>query len=234
VTVAVANLLTFVDSNDRTGAGSREDPRVRTLVEAARQGDREAFGELIALHERVAFRTALAVLGAREDAEDAAQEALLTAWQKLSGFRGESTFRTWLLTIVWRKALDRRRVRRLWWMRTASHRLAAPEDPLDALVGRDPDPEAHAVSRDLARRIQVAIGTLAPKLKCTFLLATSGEHTYDEIAQLQKIPAGTVKWRVAEARRVIAKRVKNSPREESESPSAAARASGGGAPRAGK
>jgi DNA-directed RNA polymerase specialized sigma24 family protein len=59
------------------------------------------------------------------------------------------------------------------------------------------------LSRDLARRIQRAIGRLAPKLKDTFLLATSGEHTYDEIAQMLKIPTGTVKWRVAEARRII-------------------------------
>jgi RNA polymerase sigma-70 factor (ECF subfamily) len=203
VTAAVADFLTFVESNDQPRAASREDPRVLALIEAARLGDRQAFGELIGLHERVVFRTALAALGARADAEDAAQDALVTAWQKLSGFRGDSTFRTWLLAIVWRKALDRRRVRRLWWVRTSPRGGFEEEHPVEVMAGSQPNPEEHALSRDLARRIQRAIGRLAPKLKDTFLLATSGEHTYDEIAQMLKIPTGTVKWRVAEARRII-------------------------------
>jgi RNA polymerase sigma-70 factor (ECF subfamily) len=208
VTAAVADILTFVDSNEQPCAGSREEPRVRALVRAARGGNRDAFGELIALYERVVFRTALAALGAPEDAEDAAQDALVTAWQKLERFRGEATFRTWLLTIVWRKALDRRRVRRLWWSRTAWPRGDDERDPLEELAGLHPNPEQDAVSHDLARRIRIEIARLSPKLKDAFLLASSGEHTYAEIAVLLRIPLGTVKWRVVEARRLIAKRLR--------------------------
>src|SRR5207253_5215524 len=136
---------------------SREEPRVQALVEAARCGGREAFGELISLYERVVFRTALAALGTREDAEDAAQEALVTAWQKLESFRGEATFRTWLLTIVWRKAIDRRRFRRLWWLRTSRPRSADDRDPLDDVAGSHPDPEQRALSSDLARQIHRSV-----------------------------------------------------------------------------
>ena len=81
---------------------------------AARTGGQAAFGDLVTMHQRVVFRTAMAALGPREDAEDAAQEAFVVAWRKLRGFRGDSTFRTWLLTIAWRKALDKRRKRLLW------------------------------------------------------------------------------------------------------------------------
>jgi RNA polymerase sigma-70 factor (ECF subfamily) len=128
------------------------------------------------------------------------------AWQKLPGFRADATFRTWLLTIVWRKALDRRRQRRLWWQRTESQR-SSPVDPLDILTGAEPDPERSAVSRDMAERVRAMIVDLSPKLRDTLLLAASGEHTYDEIATLLGIPLGTVKWRVAEARRLVLERL---------------------------
>ena len=67
--------------------------------EAARAGSHEAFGELVTLHERMVFRVALAALGNREDALDAAQDAFVVAWRRLGGFRGDAAFRTWLLTI---------------------------------------------------------------------------------------------------------------------------------------
>ncbi len=229
-----ADLLTFVDASNPPAATNCDEPRVQALVARARGGDREAFGALIALYERVVFRTAVAALGSREDAEDAAQDALVVAWQKLDGFRGDATFRTWLLTIVWRKALDRRRVRRLWWKRTEPGATRETPDPPEVLAGSLPDPEQQTLSRDLARRIRREIARLSPRLKDTFLLASSGEYVYDEIARIQGIPLGTVKWRVAEARRKIAKRLEKGPREESESSSVAARASGGGAPRASK
>lgn len=182
---------------------SHESPRIAALIDAARSGDHAAFGELVVIHERVVFRTALAALGRREDAEDAAQEAFVVAWQKLNGFRGQAMFRTWLLTIVWRKALDRRRSQLLWWRRTQTGVPDDTFDPLDTLESASASPEQHAVGRDLAKRIRAAIVSLSPKLKDTFLLAMSGDHTYDEIASMLKIPLGTVKWRVSEARRVI-------------------------------
>jgi RNA polymerase sigma-70 factor (ECF subfamily) len=206
VTFAVAHSLTIADS-DLQPAQSREAPRVQALVDAARAGDREAFGELVVLHERLVFRTSLAALGHPEDAEDAAQEAFVMAWRKLPGFRGDSTFRTWLLTIVWRKALDRRRVRTLWLSRTRQRTSDDTADPLDEIAANLASPEQDAVSRDLARRIRAEILRLSPKIKDAFLLATSGDYSYDEIGALLRIPVGTVKWRVSEARRILQQKV---------------------------
>src|SRR5580765_3599231 len=124
----------------------RETAEVRELLDRARAGDQAAFGRLIDLHQRVVYRTALAALGRREDAEDAAQEAFIQAWRHLPGFRGASSFRTWLLTIVWRKALDRRRTRLLWWKRSAA--AVTEGDPFDDVAGADPTPERAAVARD--------------------------------------------------------------------------------------
>jgi RNA polymerase sigma-70 factor (ECF subfamily) len=206
VTVAVADLVTLTDPQDAQIAEGRESPHIQALVEAARRGDREAFGDLVALHERIVLRTTLAALRSREDAEDAAQDAFVVAWQKLGGFRGEATFKTWLLTIAWRKALDRRRQRQTWWTRvraSASRPDVNEVDPIESLPGGGADPERIAISIDLARHVRTAISRLSPKLRDTLLLAATGEHTYEEIAAILRVPVGTVKWRVAEARRLV-------------------------------
>ena len=202
VTAIAADLLTALPPADAGPAEERESAESRVLIEAARAGDREAFGGLVSLHERVVLRTALAALGSREDAEDVTQEAFLVAWQKLPGFRGDSTFRTWLLTITWRKALDRRRARRRWWTRLAG---GSPDEgfSLDVLPEPAADPERAAVARDLSVRVGTAINGLSPKLRDTLLLASSGEFSYEQISQMLSAPVGTIKWRVAEARRLI-------------------------------
>src|SRR5262249_7762045 len=81
----------------------------RELVERARGGDASAFEELVGRHHRAALRAALAALGSTEEADDVAQEAWIAVHARLGDFRQEASFRTWLLTIVWNKALDRRR-----------------------------------------------------------------------------------------------------------------------------
>src|SRR5438046_9400645 len=112
------------------------------LVERARQGDAAAFGELIDRHRSAVFRAALAALGSHADAEDAAQEAFLAAYRRLGSFRGEASFKTWLLTIVWRQAINKRRsVRRIW------SRMVAPRDEDEAsemmasVTAQSPTPE---------------------------------------------------------------------------------------------
>ncbi|HEX5070726.1 MAG TPA: RNA polymerase sigma factor [Vicinamibacterales bacterium] len=182
-----------------------ETPEVRGVIERARAGDQAAFGQLIRAYERVVLRTTLAALGRREDAEDAAQEAFLQAWRHLPAFRGEATFRTWLLTIAWRKALDRRRSRLAWWKRSAV--AAVDGDPFDDVAGSAPSPERAAIARDACDRTRLAIARLSPALRDTLLLAASGEHTYEDIGVVLGIPLGTVKWRVVEARRLVRARL---------------------------
>lgn len=182
-----------------------DTPQIRALVAAAREGDRTAFDELVAIYHRTVFRTAMAALGRREDAEDATQDAFVLAWRKVSHFRGDSTFKTWILTIVWRQALDRRRSRSRWWQRTSSWRVgdSAAHDDMDRLISLEADPERQSQARHRIRQVRQAMDRLSPKLRDTLLLAASGDHGYSEIAQMLRVPVGTVKWRVAEARRLI-------------------------------
>lgn len=206
VTATVASILTL--TRPESEARPAENTEEQRWVDQARAGDHAAFGALVEAHRRVVFRTAYAALGRREDAEDVSQEAFILAWRKLSGFRGEASFRTWLLTIVWRKALDRRRSRAAWWQRLASSPTA--DDPVAFVAGDGPSPEHEVLARDRATRARQAIRQLSPTLRDTLLLATSGEYTYEEISALLGTPVGTIKWRVAEARRLVAARIDGS------------------------
>jgi RNA polymerase sigma-70 factor (ECF subfamily) len=192
-----------------TVADETEASSVEPLVAEARAGSREAFSTLVARHQQVAVRTAMAALGRKEDAEDAAQDAFVLAWRKLPQFRGDSSFRTWLVAIVWRRALSRRR--RLSLARPF-RRDRFDEDAVRQLADRGPDPERTALARDMARRAAAQIARLSPTLRDTLLLAASGEHSYEAIGRLLGVPIGTVKWRVSEARRLVTAGLQSRPK----------------------
>lgn len=177
------------------------------LVRRAQAGDVQAFGDLVERNQRAVFRAALAAVGSATEADDVAQEAFVTAFQKLQGFRGDAAFKTWLLAITWRKAIDRRKSVTRWMQRLVSpaHSEETGEEwnPMDRLAAGGQSQEDELVTSDLQRRLKPLIASLPKKLRDALLLAGSGDHTYEEIGQMLKIPTGTVKWRVSEARKVL-------------------------------
>jgi RNA polymerase sigma-70 factor (ECF subfamily) len=183
------------------------DSRLRDLVDRARQGDTEAFGELVDLHRQSVYRAALAALRSGAEAEDVAQEVFVTAYQKLDGFRGDASFKTWILAIAWRKALDRRTsLSRRWRTLIRPTNQATPDgvtDVAERLPANNPSHEDEFLRSELAGHIQRLVRTLPSKLRDALLLAGAGDHTYDEMAAILRAPVGTVKWRVSEARRLL-------------------------------
>jgi RNA polymerase sigma-70 factor (ECF subfamily) len=181
------------------------------LVARARAGDTVAFGELVDRHRAAVYRATLAALGSHADAEDAAQDAFVAAYRRLADFREEASFKTWLLSIAWRQALNRRRGLVRWWRR-APAAFAEREGPdqqedADALVSACRSPEDAASGRQLRRAIAEEIRALTPKLRDALLLAQSGDYNYQEIGAMLGAPVGTVKWRVSEARKTIKRRL---------------------------
>lgn len=201
----------MAESTDCVTAPGTDAPSDLDLVRLAQAGDTEAFGELVERNRRAVFRAALAAVRSPAEADDVAQEAFVTAFRKLDSFRGESQFRTWLLSITWRKAIDRRKsVSR--WLRMASSppRDDAGEDAFDAMErmpSSERSQEDTLVDDELQRNVTRLIGTLPKKLRDALLLAGTGEHTYEQISAMLGIPLGTVKWRVSEARRVLKKKL---------------------------
>jgi RNA polymerase sigma-70 factor (ECF subfamily) len=174
------------------------------LVARARQGDPAAFGELVDRHRPAVYRAALAALRSPADAEDAAQDAFLLAYRRLDGFRGDASFKTWLLTITWHQAINRRRSLKSVWRALVD---PTTEDEAETVINRvasgGPSPEQTAAGAQLRRCIRDAIRALSPKLRDALLLAQAGDYSYEEIGAMLGAPVGTIKWRVSEARRAI-------------------------------
>jgi RNA polymerase sigma-70 factor, ECF subfamily len=178
------------------------------LVARARQGDPAAFGALVDRHRSAVYRAALAALGSHAEAEDAAQEAFLLAYRRLTGFRGDASFKTWLLTIAWHQAINRRRsMTRLLRQIVQPARDEDQESTLEQLPARDVSPEDAAARGQLHRAIRAAIRSLTPKLRDALLLAQSGDYSYAEIGAMLDVPVGTIKWRVSEARKLVKARL---------------------------
>jgi RNA polymerase sigma-70 factor (ECF subfamily) len=175
------------------------------LVRRAQAGDADAFGELVERNRRAVFRAVLAALGSAAEADDVAQDAFVTAYRKLDSFRGEAAFRTWVLAIAWRKALDRRKSMARW----LRLRVTPPEnegevtDWIEQMPGNSRTQEDQLAAAQLQHTVKLLIRTLPRKLRDALLLSGSGDHTYEQISHILGVPVGTVKWRVSEARRVL-------------------------------
>jgi RNA polymerase sigma-70 factor (ECF subfamily) len=180
------------------------------LVRLAQAGDADAFGELVERNRRVVFRAALAAVGSPADADDVAQDAFVTAFRKLDSFRGDASFRTWLLAITWRKAIDRRKRVTRWLrlvMTSSTGRDTDRMDPLDMAASQDPSQEDELTGSELHRNVRRLIQTLPHKLRDALLLAGSDEYSYEQIGAMLEIPVGTVKWRVSKARGLLKRKL---------------------------
>jgi RNA polymerase sigma-70 factor (ECF subfamily) len=175
------------------------------LVTRWQAGDASAFEALVRRHERPVFRLALRMLGNREEAEDVAQEALLSLHRHGHRFRRESRFSTFVYRVTANAALNRRRT--LGRSRARERLLAeresgfdpspAPRDPGDALVGA----EAQA-------RVQEALQELSPDLRLAVVLFDIEGLPYGEIARVLEVPEGTVKSRIHRARNALREKLR--------------------------
>ena len=119
-------------------------------------------------------------------------------------FEVTASFKTWLLTITWNQAINRRRASKRWWQRIVDLGSADDGDAAaNTFASTSHTPEQLAAAGELERDIRDAIARLPYKLRDALLLAQSGEHSYQEIGAMLGAPIGTIKWRVSEARRVV-------------------------------
>jgi len=161
------------------------------LVVRAVAGDRAAFGALVERYAGVARRVARAVLGNPDDADDAAQDAMLLALVKLDQYDARRPFGPWLLRIVANAATDRRR-----------RRSVRRVEPLDAgLTAGGPRPDATAERRALNGRLREALAELPERRRMAVVLFDVEGYSHAEIAAVLGIPEGTVRSEVFHGRR---------------------------------
>jgi RNA polymerase sigma-70 factor, ECF subfamily len=166
-----------------------EDDEV--LVERARRGDRDAYGELVRRHERVALRVATIVLGTHEGAHDVAQDAVLRAYRGLPGFRGGSPFGPWFLRIVANCARNDRRSRG----RRANLALRAAGQR----VVSGPSAEETAIVHDDMARVVAAMNQLPEIDRLVLALRHVEGMTEAAMAEVLECAPGTVKSRISRA-----------------------------------
>lgn len=174
------------------------------LIARAREGDGDAFGQLVERYQSIVYRTALAALRSPEEAEDVAQESFVAAYQKLAAFRGEATFKTWLLAITWRRALDRRKsvIEGLRRFVNADGRVF----PERAGPGRSQ--EEMLIEKDRRDRVRRLVRSLPPRFRDVLLLMATGDYTFEQVAHILGVPVGTAKWRATEGRRLLKKKLR--------------------------
>lgn len=183
-------------------AGERDDA---ALVEAHVAGDPDAFGELFARHRDRLWAVSLRTTGKPEDAADALQDAMISAFRRAGSFRGDSAVTTWLHRIVVNACLDR--------LRRAKVRSAdALPDDLEGHAARGTvlaspdaaDPEAHALAGDRRRRVLAALEELPPDQKAALVLVDMEGYPVQEAADILEVPMGTIKSRCARGRARLA------------------------------
>jgi RNA polymerase sigma-70 factor (ECF subfamily) len=170
----------------------------QALVAAARRGDTQAFNKLILNYQALVYNVAYRMLHNPDAAADAAQEAFISAFRALGGFRGGS-FKAWLLRIVTNACYDQLRSKK---RRPSSSLddLSIDPDHSPMLIDRAESPEAHALRQDLGRVIQSALNLLPPDQKLTVILSDVQGLSYEEVAQATGVAVGTVKSRLSRGR----------------------------------
>jgi len=159
-----------------SAARSAQGDQERELLERARAGDREALDALIRLHLDDVYRLAYRLLGNRERAEDATQDTFVNVLQALPRFRGESSFRTWLLRIAANAARSHGRR----WGRRRETELNESELGL----ADQPDAVRNLEQREAARRVEEALTQLPPKQRLAVAMRIQQGLSYREIAEL--------------------------------------------------
>lgn len=176
---------------------------VRALVDRARRGDREAFGQLVRSHQRRVYMTAHRMTGSHDDAADVVQEAFMRAYRALPGFDGRSDLFTWLYRIVVNTALNHlRRVRR---RRTVTLEEAVLPERLRREAGDDPRRAMEL--KQMVVDIAEALDGLSETLRATVVLVVLEGMSYRDVAEVLECSEGTVAWRMHEARKRLRERL---------------------------
>jgi RNA polymerase sigma-70 factor, ECF subfamily len=178
------------------------------LIRAGQRGDSQAVEALFRRYHRPLFQTALRVMGNAEDAEDALQDGLLSAYRNLKRFEGRSQFSTWLTRIVINAALMRRRSAK---SRPSFSLDEAPrEDELpvaERFAADGPNPEQLFAGTELREMISENLGELSPLLRTAFVLREVEGYSTGEAAKKLGVTENTLKARLWRARHQMAERL---------------------------
>lgn len=172
------------------------------LIENFKKGDSSAFGEIVLKYQDKVYNLCRHMLGNVEDAEDAAQDVFLKAYQALPKFQPDASLFTWLYHIATNTCIDYKK-------KPIFESLFGDSGEGEKLIhdraSDAPSPEKLYQSKQIDEALQKSLGKLSPKLRAIIILKEIEELSYEEIADTLEISMGTVKSRIARAREELQK-----------------------------
>jgi RNA polymerase sigma-70 factor (ECF subfamily) len=178
------------------------------LVRLARQGDRDAFRELVERYQRKIYAVLLGMLHDHDAAWEVSQETFIRAMKSLEQYKGEASFYTWLYRIAVNLAIDhQRRERRRPTVEATDEVLERQESTAEEQ--RREDPFLQLQNRELGERVRAAIDELTPDHRAAILLREVEGLSYDEIAKIMQSAKGTVMSRLHYARKKLQSALKD-------------------------
>jgi RNA polymerase sigma-70 factor (ECF subfamily) len=187
--------------------GPRQESR---LLAQARKGVEAAFGELVGEHQMAVFNVAYRVLGNRQAAEDAAQEAFLRAFRALDGFDGQRPFAPWVKRICVNVCLN--------WLEaegirpqisaTDMEQAEAASATVEQWADSRPTPEQAVLQMETVQQLRAAILQLPPHFRLVIELRHFQDLSYAEIAATLERPLSTIKSDLFRARKLLAEAMK--------------------------
>ena len=178
------------------------------LVNRAKEGDSDAFGQLMEQHQNRIYSLALRMVGNPEDAADLTQDAFLSAWRSLAGFQGESSFSTWLYRLTSNACIDFLRKEK---RKRAAGTIVYLDDTEDGgsldLPDYDADPHRQLEQTEVSQAIADGMAALSEEHRKVLALREISGLSYTEIADILGLEDGTVKSRIARARLALRKKL---------------------------
>lgn len=179
-----------------------DSSEITLLIQKAQKGDTNAFGTLVASYEKFIFNVACKMFSNSEDASDIAQEALIKAYKNIDKFDFNSSFSTWLYRITVNACIDEMRRRK----GRESISIDA-EDEESGLAVQIEDTslgaEERVIQNETVSEVRAAIDKLSEEHKAVIILRDLQDMTYEQIAQTLDLSIGTVKSRLARARKSL-------------------------------
>jgi RNA polymerase sigma-70 factor, ECF subfamily len=179
-----------------------EDNRI---IERFKNGDPSAFGDIVLKYQDKIYNLCRHMLGNEHDAEDAAQDVFLKAYQALPKFQPKASLYTWLYRIATNTCIDHKR-KPVWESLFSS--AEEGERLVHDRASNDPSPEKLYQAKQIDQALRESLGELSPKLRAIIILKEIEGQSYEEIADILDISIGTVKSRIARAREELQKLMK--------------------------
>ncbi len=168
------------------------------LIAECLRGDALAFGVLVRRYQDRLFNTIYRMVGNAEDAQDVVQEAFLSAYQSLEGFKGDSLFFTWLYRIAVNTAISFKRKKRVSLSLHVANNGETGIDPPDVSETSRPGHALEQVEQE--QRIQRALNRLSAEHRAVLIMKDMEGQKYEAMAEVLEVPIGTIRSRLHRAR----------------------------------